>query len=233
MPDCFICERPRCVSEGDELRLSQKYRAPAAEEAQRGVSVAGADIVALHLDSFQAGLEAHGTEDREPNTLEIQVTRLYDEFRTSLHRWLLSRSVPPQEAEEIVQETFLRLYRHLQSGGGDENLRGWIFQVAHNMSSTLWKGRSRLIELSPEAWDLLGQSIADNLLSPEDFVLRKEKLRRVYERFAGLTQLQRDCVNLRLEGFRYREISQILDVSTSTVASSLRNAIVRLVKEYA
>lgn len=221
-----------CLVE-DELRFPQKHCATADAEPRHALSFAGEGIVALRLTSLDASVEARGADHHDPNNLEIEVSRLYDELRASLHRWLLSRSVPPQEAEEIVQETFLRLYRHLCSGGGNENLRGWIFQVAHNLSLTLWKGRSRLIELSPEAWDTLGQSTADNLLSPEDAILRKERLRRVYERFASLTPLQRDCVNLRLEGFRYREISGILDISTSTVSSSLRNAIVRLVKEYA
>jgi len=158
---------------------------------------------------------------------------LYDQSRASLCRWLLSRSLPAEEAEEIVQETFLRLYRHLERGGDSTNLRSWIFQVAHNLSVSLWKGRLRFVEVPAETWDLLSQSVADKALSPEDTLLRREELKRIHNRFAELTQLQRDCVNLRLEGFRYREISQILNVSTSTVASSLRNAIARLVKEYA
>jgi RNA polymerase sigma-70 factor (ECF subfamily) len=44
-----------------------------------------------------------------------------------------------------------------------------------------------------------------------------------------LTQLQRNCIRLRAEGFRYREIAEILNISVSTVAGSLRHAIGKLV----
>jgi RNA polymerase sigma-70 factor (ECF subfamily) len=62
--------------------------------------------------------------------------------------------------------------------------------------------------------------------------LQKERLRRIHDGLAKLTQLQRDCLTLRVEGFRYREIGEILNVGTSTVAGSLRNAITRLVKGF-
>jgi RNA polymerase sigma-70 factor (ECF subfamily) len=61
-------------------------------------------------------------------------------------------------------------------------------------------------------------------------LLQKERILRVHNGLSKLTQLQRDCLFLRVEGFRYREIGEMLNVGTSTVAGSLRNAIVRLVK---
>ncbi len=217
----------------DNLRFPEQHGAIAVHQFERAFLFADLNIVSLDIGLSRSDRTASEASNRNPNNLEEQVTKLYDQLRVSLHRWLLSRNVPSQEAEEIVQETFLRLYRHLHAGGRDENLRAWLFQVAHNLSATFWKGRCRFIEITPEGWEHLGQSLSDGISSPEDALLRKEKLRRVYERLATLTQLQRDCVHLRLEGCRYQEISRILDVSTSTVASSLRNAIARMLKEYA
>ena len=161
---------------------------------------------------------------------EQKVTQLYDALRPSLYRYLISSGLAPQDVEEVVQETFLRLYRHMRGGGDEENLRAWIYQVAHNLSSNLRKSRHRLVDTTPELWEQLSQSTVHNAPGPEEQLLQQERLLRVHEGLAKLTQLQRDCLYLRVEGFRYREIGKMLNVGTSTVSGSLRNAINRLVK---
>ena len=40
----------------------------------------------------------------------------------------------PDEAQDVVQDAFLSLHRHLASGGSQENIRGWVFRVAHNQA---------------------------------------------------------------------------------------------------
>lgn len=161
---------------------------------------------------------------------EQRITLLYDALRPSLYRYLISSGLSPQDVEEVVQETFLRLYRHMRSGGDEENLRAWIYQVAHNLSSNLRKSRHRLVDTSPELWEQLSQSTVHSAPGPEEQLLQQERILRVHEGLAKLTQLQRDCLYLRVEGFRYREIGKMLNVGTSTVSSSLRNAINRLTK---
>ena len=118
----------------------------------------------------------------------------------------------------------------MRSGGDEENLRAWIYQVAHNLSSNLRKSRHRLVDTSPELWEQLSQSTVHSAPGPEEQLLQQERILRVHEGLAKLTQLQRDCLYLRVEGFRYREIGKMLNVGTSTVSSSLRNAINRLTK---
>lgn len=161
---------------------------------------------------------------------EQRIIQLYDTLRPSLYRYLINIGLSPQDAEEIVQEAFLRLYRHLRAGGNEQNLRGWIYQVAHNLSVNFHKSRRRLVETTPELWEQLSQSSFDRAPGPEEQLLQKERILRVHNGLSKLTQLQRDCLFLRVEGFRYREIGEMLNVGTSTVAGSLRNAIVRLVK---
>ena len=170
------------------------------------------------------------SEKRGDDGPKQKVVQLYDELRPSLYRYLLAIGLGPQDVEEIVQESFLRLYRHIRDGRGQENLRGWIFQVAHNLSANFRKSRKRLVETTPELWEQLLQVTPDTSLGPEEQLLKQERLLRVHTGLAALTQLQRDCLSLRIEGFRYREIGEMLHVGTSTVAGSLRNAITKLVK---
>ncbi len=171
------------------------------------------------------------TSHRRRDSSEQRTAQLYDELRPALYRYLINVGMQPQDVEEIVQETFLRLYRHMCAGGDEENLRGWVYQVAHNISANLRKSRRRLVETTPELWEQLSTSVSDLNPNPEEQLLKKERFFRFHEGLASLTQLQRDCLCLRVEGFRYREIAEMLDVGISTVAGSLRNALGRLMKE--
>src|SRR3984957_19969434 len=61
-----------------------------------------------------------------------EALRWFDELRDPLRRYLLCSGASPADADEAVQESFLRLYQHLKKSGGRSNLRGWVFQVARN-----------------------------------------------------------------------------------------------------
>jgi RNA polymerase sigma-70 factor, ECF subfamily len=182
--------------------------------------------LSLHLSADAARLG-----DQRTVQLEEQIARLYDELRHPIFHHLLCMRIAPEEAEEVIQESFLRLYKHLHAGGREDNLRGWLYRVAHNLSSSRRKGRKFLADTSPEVWQEISLSASDPGAGPEELLLRKEKMMRLHRDIAGLSELQQNCIRLRVEGFRYREIAEILDVTTSTVAGSLRHAVERLTRE--
>ncbi|MGA7629981.1 MAG: sigma-70 family RNA polymerase sigma factor, partial [Terriglobales bacterium] len=77
---------------------------------------------------------ADGAFSAKPSDIEREVMELFEQFRSPLLRYALSFGVPVHDGEEIIQEVFLALFRHLQSGKSRRNLRGWIFRVAHNLT---------------------------------------------------------------------------------------------------
>src|SRR5579884_3803492 len=81
--------------------------------------------------AFDAGASAR---DARPSPIEQEVLEFFDQLREPLFRYLLSFSLAPSDAEEIVQETFLALFQHLQRGKSRLNLRSWLFRVAHNLA---------------------------------------------------------------------------------------------------
>src|SRR5580692_4190565 len=70
----------------------------------------------------------------QPTPIEREVVELFDEFGSPLLRYILSFGLSAHDGEEIVQEVFLALFRHLQLERSRRNLRGWIFRVAHNLA---------------------------------------------------------------------------------------------------
>lgn len=172
-----------------------------------------------------------GQEGQRILKLEGQITQLFDGLRKPVYRYLLCLGVSPPEADEVIQETFLRLYQHLHAGGREDNLRGWVFRVAHNKCINELKSRRYHAVGEGEQWFELSTERADLMPGPEELLLHKEKMVRVHAAISTLSEQQKQCLYLRAEGFRYREIGEILGVTISTVAESLRRAIKKLSKE--
>lgn len=159
--------------------------------------------------------------------LEREIVSLFDEMRDRLLRYSLSFGLTISDAEEVVQDVFLALYRHLVQGKSRAALRAWLFQVAHNLSL---KRRIALTRLPAESAPEDGEPIqvADPHPNPEDqlaFRQRRDLLRSVVD---ALPEVDRQCLRLRAEGLRYREIAEVVGISLGGVANSLARSMARL-----
>ena len=161
-------------------------------------------------------------------TLDQQVTQVFKQYRDPVYRYLLAILKNPSTAEEITQETFLRLYGCLRDGQDIANVRSWVFRVARNLALNENAG-SRFLEFEePVTLDKLRDGNECVLPDLEQSYLRRE---RIHIAMRELSPQQRECLALRAEGFRYREIAQILAISPSNVAQSLKRGITKLAKE--
>jgi RNA polymerase sigma-70 factor (ECF subfamily) len=159
--------------------------------------------------------------------LEETVSRAYVEWRDDVYRYLILLGLHPPQAQEAVQDVFLRLYTTLRKGGEPiRNQRAWIFRTAHNLGLTL-----RTREAATRPFDAeLEATIADSIASPERSLIEREALRSVHRAVSTLSPQQRQCLRLRAEGLKYDEIASTLGISVSTVYEFLRRAVTRLRK---
>lgn len=177
-------------------------------------------------------LEWFGQERVDPMTLEERITRLFEQLREPLYRYLLLTSSRPDLSEELTQETFLRLHLLLRDGKRIANVKAWLFRVAHNlMIDSCRRNGTKEVFASPDEWERLEHSRAAVGPDPEESFLADERLRRVDDAVSKLSAQQRRCLHLRAEGFRYRDIAEILGVSESTVTENLRRALGRLLRD--
>jgi RNA polymerase sigma-70 factor (ECF subfamily) len=162
-----------------------------------------------------------------------EALRWFDELRDPLWRYLMCAGASPADADEAVQESFLRLYRQLEKSGHLSNLRGWVFQVARNYLRDERKSarRQRSVPLD-EAMEREGR-LADPRGSPEYYMLGEERTRRLHAAIENLPAEQRECMLLRASGLRYREIATVLGVNISSVGVLVRRAVARLSEELA
>ena len=164
--------------------------------------------------------------DRTATALQERVTQLFEESREDVYRYLLMLGLQPARAQEAVQEVFLRLYTALKKGEDIQNPRGWIFRVAHNHGL---KVRAR--QASEDSFDAgMEFQLASHAETPEHELLERERVLQFHRAFEGLSDQQKRCLTLRMEGLRYAEIGATLGISASAVGEFLHRAMVRLKK---
>jgi RNA polymerase sigma-70 factor (ECF subfamily) len=142
----------------------------------------------------------------------------------NLARWLAR---DPAEAEDLVQETYLRAIRAAHQFKPGTNLRAWLFQILRNTFFTLYKRRRREPEvMDPEVLD--GMSIWDGPTGVEDRLAGPRDGTAGLDLTAALNRLPeayRFVVLLAdLEDFSMGEIARIMDCPVGTVKSRLFRA---------
>jgi len=152
------------------------------------------------------------------------VAALFEQQRRSVYRYLIRLGLRPQVAGEIAQDSFLRLFHHLRTNGRSDNLRGWVFRVAHNLAMNEMK-RAGAAEMPPT------DSEIDPAGNPEAVLIEKERMRRMQAAIRRLPRRQQQCLHLRAEGLRYREIAQVLRMGVSSVAESIQRALASLAED--
>jgi RNA polymerase sigma-70 factor, ECF subfamily len=153
-----------------------------------------------------------------------EVTALYSELRRPLLRYLVCLGLTSDEAQDVVQDAFIALQRHVEAGGSQQNIRSWVFRVAHNRARNRQNSYYRRFT---ESFDAKAHAVVDDA-TPEHLLLEKEKFRALEKALGSLTDDERECLSLRAGGLRYREIGEVLGVATSTVADTVERAVKKL-----
>ena len=138
---------------------------------------------------------------------------------------------PGDEAEDVGQETFIRLYRSLDRFRGDSSLGTYLTRIAINLSLTALKRRKRWTSRFVRQDD--GERAApEGSWDPRGQMEREDMAREVRAAVNRLAPKHRTVVVLRMiDGYSTRETAEILDIPTGTVMSRLARAMERLEKE--
>jgi len=168
-------------------------------------------------------------QDSPAPDIQCEVMQLFDEYRGKLMRYAVSFGIEVEDGEDITQEVFLALFRHLRAGRSREHLRGWIFRVTHNLALKQRSARSR--QRVRNAYDdSVIESQLDPEANPEEEVSSAQQRRRLICAFNALPERDRCCLSLRAEGLRYREIASVLGMSLGAVSNSLARSMERLAR---
>ncbi len=198
--------------------VALKHKTP---KAQPGVSVReqlrameDGDVVA----AFLAGEERAFQE-------------IVDRYQTRLLNFVYRTIGDREKAEDLVQEVFIRVYRHLHRFDATKKFSTWIYTIASNLAKNELRNRSRnplvLFQTIKKNWQDEERPLQfeDSSSRPDD-LFRKRHLRAlVEEATAQLPEHHRQVFVLReLEGKSYEEIAEITNTNLGTVKSRLNRA---------
>lgn len=150
-----------------------------------------------------------------------ETEELFAENRDGLMRYLRHHLDDVSAAEDIAQESFIRYFQARGRGEEISQARAWLFRVAHNL--VVDHGRKKRPDLlDEESWLKMESRTGPG---PNGLDARVEVSRLPWHR---LTETELECLRLRSEGLKFREVGEVLGLSISTVASYIGRAVKKL-----
>ncbi len=167
--------------------------------------------------------------DRNRGKVAFQelVGRYHDRLLNFIYRTIGDRD----RSEDLVQETFVRVYRHLHRFDPTKKFSTWIYTIASNLAKNELRNRSRnpmvLFQAIKKNWDADHRPLQweDRSYAPDDLFRKRHLRAQVEKAVEELPEHHRVVFVLReMEGKTYEEISEITGVTLGTVKSRLNRA---------
>ena len=143
---------------------------------------------------------------------------LFDEHGAALYRFAVVLLRHHQDAEDVVQESFLKLLRHLEEGGNRDNIRGWLFTVAAHAARDRQRRRLRWLPWAPTY---------DPIVAPPDLPDEDGRLHAARMALQRLPARDRLLLALRANGLSYRQIAEAAGIKPASVGRLLARALDR------
>jgi RNA polymerase sigma-70 factor, ECF subfamily len=147
-------------------------------------------------------------------------------YQKCVHSLIYRIVANEDDAADLLQETFVRAYRALNSFRQDASFVTWLYRIASNLSIDLIRSRKTRGSLSLDFEIAEGREpAADESCSPEDVLVRGEVSDHVHRAVMGLPDRYRIVIVMRhLQGLRINEIAEALQIPVGTVKTHLYRA---------
>lgn len=161
---------------------------------------------------------------------EAACARLVTDHQRMVYQLALHLLGEPQEALDLSQEVFLRVFRMLPRFRGQSTLRTWIYRIVVNQASNRqrwWRRRHRAQQVALDDHAAVHGELAEsrNFAMPDRVLQQRETAGRVWQALDALPFDQRAVIVLReIDGLSYDEIAVSLSVAVGTVKSRLARA---------
>jgi RNA polymerase sigma-70 factor (ECF subfamily) len=145
----------------------------------------------------------------------------------TLYRGALRLTRNPEQAQDLVQDTYVRALRYRNSFQTGTNMKAWLFAIMRNLFWDRFKASKRdEISLDDDSGDFpLYDRLKDAGDTPENEVLDQIATSEVVEAIESLPALHREVVMLvDVEGFSYKDAAEVLEIPIGTVMSRLHRA---------
>ena len=180
----------------------------------------------MHLNTSEQTISIDALHEGDKDAF----ARLVNTYSPALYRLILRMLGDSQEAEDVLQETFIQAFRHIEQFEGRSKISTWLYRIATNQALMRLRKREpdfvsvdEPIELSNG--EQLPRQLRDWCCLPESEFLSSEVQDRLDEAIHALSPALRAAFILRdLQDLSTREAAEILDISESAVKTRLLRA---------
>jgi RNA polymerase sigma-70 factor (ECF subfamily) len=151
----------------------------------------------------------------------LTVASLFDLHADGLYRLAAAMLREPDAAQDVVQDTFLRLIAHVEAGGALPNARGWLYTVAAHACRDRQRRLTRWLPWIAERDTRRAEESQD----------RRDDMQAALDAIRALAPRDRLLVALRAQGLSYREIADAAGIRTASVGRLLARSLDRLQKK--
>jgi RNA polymerase sigma-70 factor (ECF subfamily) len=151
-------------------------------------------------------------------------TCLVEQNQDRLFASMLQVTGSPDEAEEVVQDAFIRAFIKLDTFKRNSQFFTWLYRIAFNSALTRRRRRRANVSLD-QSREQGGMEVADKGDAVDEPMLRRERVDMVRQALQTLTEEHRAILVLReMQEHSYEDIAEILEISIGTVRSRLSRA---------
>lgn len=158
------------------------------------------------------------------------IEELFEMHRTRIYRVCLLYTECPDDAKDVLQETFLRAYRSIGRFRGDSSITTWLTRIAINICLNLKRDRRSAESLDTERIDIIQFNLPQpTAMNPEAALGVRELREKILSLVEKLPPRERLAFILKhFEHLKIREIGETMSISEGTVKSFLHRAVVTL-----
>ncbi|MFI8380362.1 RNA polymerase sigma factor [Leeuwenhoekiella sp. NPDC079379] len=162
------------------------------------------------------------------NQVSIKFEDLVSEYKERLYWHIRRMVISHEDADDVLQNTFIKVYKNLDTFNGDSQIYTWLYRIATNESLTFIKKRQRTTHLSNEDFQ---ESLISNLTSDPYFNGEEAQL-KLQQAIDTLPAKQKQVFIMKYyDELQYNEISEILGTSEGALKASYHHA-VKKITEY-
>jgi RNA polymerase sigma-70 factor (ECF subfamily) len=126
-----------------------------------------------------------------------------------------------EDANDVLQNTFIKVFRYIKKFKGDSKLYSWMYRIATNESLTFLKKKAKKLQISD-------QELKDHLINSleSDVYFEGDKIQlQLQKALNTLPEKQREVFNMRyFQDLKYKEIAEILEVTEGACKSNYHHA---------
>jgi RNA polymerase sigma factor (sigma-70 family) len=164
----------------------------------------------------------------DPKTQNKAFQTLLSSYQKPLYSHIRNIVLNHDDADDVLQNTFLKVFQHLKNFKGESKLFSWLYRIATNEAITFLNAKARRNGMTSENF----QQKQIESLKADDYFEGDEIQLKLQKAIATLPEKQQLVFKMRyFEELKYEELSEILDTSVGALKASYHHA-VKKVEEY-